>query len=199
MNEKGICYIVCAGERAALNFRPDRNDFVIAADGGYAYLKDAGITPDLVVGDFDSLGIVPDGNVIALNPIKDMTDSFAAADEGLKRGYKEFRIYSALGGRLSHTLANIRLLSYLLHSGAKAKIIGNGVEIIVTDGSATFGPGGYLSVFPVTETAEVKIENCKYSGTFTFTQRDSLGTSNEPLAGAIIKTLKGEIAIITEK
>ncbi len=199
MNGKGICYIVCAGERTELRFRPTADDFVIAADGGYGYLEDAGIKPDLVIGDFDSLGFVPEGNVIVLDPIKDMTDSFAAADEGLKRGYGVFEIYSALGGRLSHTFANLRLLSYLSHSGARAKIIGNGTEMLVTDGEETFTEGGYLSVFPVTETAEVKITDCKYSGTFVFTGFDSLGTSNEPLAGAKIEVLKGEVAVITEK
>ena len=71
----GICYIVGAGECAEINFKKEENDFVIAADGGYKYLLEAGIIPDAIIGDFDSLGFLPEGNnVLKLNPVKDITD-----------------------------------------------------------------------------------------------------------------------------
>lgn len=197
---KGICYLVCAGEPAALDFSPGSDDFVIAVDGGYAYLQKAGIAPQLAVGDFDSLGVVPEaGGVIRLDPVKDVTDTFAAAAEGLRRGYRDFRLYCALGGRLSHTLANIHTLAHLLRSGARAVIVGDGVEITVFDKEAHFAAGGYLSLFPLGGNATVEITGCKYDGTFTFTHADSLGVSNEPLDGATVKVIDGEVVAITEK
>ncbi len=51
----GICIIIGAGELTvdAIPVRPE--DFVIAADGGYAHCRQLGVEPDLILGDFDSL------------------------------------------------------------------------------------------------------------------------------------------------
>ena len=59
-----ICYIVGAGECKKLDFTKKDGDIVIAADGGYKYLQRAGIKPDIVIGDFDSLGKAPEGEKI---------------------------------------------------------------------------------------------------------------------------------------
>ena len=50
------CYIVGGGNFYKDAFRPDENSLIIAADAGYRALCEIGITPDIVVGDFDSLG-----------------------------------------------------------------------------------------------------------------------------------------------
>ena len=51
------CYIVGAGSFEKLDSLPQEGDLVIAADGGYAYLKQLGIQPDVLLGDFDSSGV----------------------------------------------------------------------------------------------------------------------------------------------
>ena len=85
-SHKGICYIVGAGECSRLLLHPKQEDMIIAVDGGYEYIKEGQV--DLVVGDFDSLGFVPEhSNVIALPPEKDDTDMLFAIKEGLKAGY----------------------------------------------------------------------------------------------------------------
>ena len=77
----GICYIIGAGEDCGLDFVPTGDDLVIAADGGYAVTRKAGIRPNLVVGDFDSLGAAPEGEcVITLPVVKDVTDTWAAIE-----------------------------------------------------------------------------------------------------------------------
>ena len=43
------CYIVGAGSFEKLDSLPQEGDLVIAADGGYAYLKQLGIQPDVLV------------------------------------------------------------------------------------------------------------------------------------------------------
>lgn len=196
----GICYLVCAGDPVSLDFTPSAGDLVIAVDGGYGYLQLAGIAPNLCVGDFDSLGFAPTfGDTVKLEPVKDVTDTFAAVCEGLRRGYTEFRIYCALGGRLSHTIANIHTIAYLMRSGARGVLVGDGTEITVFDKFARFASGVYLSLFPLTDTATVQIIGCKYSGTFTLTHADSLGVSNEPSDGATVKVISGEVIAVTEK
>ena len=111
---QGICYLVCAGENTGLDFTLTANDYVIAVDGGFKVLEEAHITPDLVVGDFDTLGYCPTHpNVIRLNPRKDDTDTLAALKEGILEGFRCFHFYCGTGGRIEHTIANIQLLAFL--------------------------------------------------------------------------------------
>ena len=64
-----------------------QGSFVIAADEGYALLASRGVVPDLTVGDFDSLGFVPQTTEIVRHPVrKDDTDMLLAVREGLRRG-----------------------------------------------------------------------------------------------------------------
>ena len=96
-----MCFLLGAGPLYgwAADKRP--GDFLIAADGGYAYAAAAGWTPDLLLGDFDSLGRVPDAaGTLVLPREKDDTDMLAAAREGLKRGFSTFYILGGTGGRI---------------------------------------------------------------------------------------------------
>ena len=61
-------------------------DAVIAVDGGFASLAAAGCVPDLALGDFDSLGYVPEGvEVLVFPPEKDASDMELALGEVLSR------------------------------------------------------------------------------------------------------------------
>ena len=102
------CYIVGAGEVTELSFDPEEEDLVIACDGGYEYCKKWNKKVNLVIGDFDSLGYVPEHpNVIRLKPEKDDTDTACAIRAGLEQGFQRFIVYGGTGGRISHTIANI--------------------------------------------------------------------------------------------
>ena len=85
-----VCHIVGGGD--FFGIRPTgEGDFIIAADKGLLYLQNLGITPNLVIGDFDSLGHTPNGrNIIVLPCEKNDTDMGAAVAEGVMRGYKKF-------------------------------------------------------------------------------------------------------------
>ncbi|MCD8021752.1 MAG: thiamine diphosphokinase [Lachnospiraceae bacterium] len=89
---------------------PEPGDLVIAADGGYRYLQKLGVEPDILMGDFDSLEIVPEHrHLIRHSPIKDDTDMALAVAWAEKAGYETFFLYGGLGGRLDHSLANLLL------------------------------------------------------------------------------------------
>ena len=83
--QKKICHLVGAGDFCGFNAEILPDDIVIAVDGGYRVLEKAGITPDFVVGDFDSLGYVPKGDGVQVHPKqKDDTDMVLAAGAELK-------------------------------------------------------------------------------------------------------------------
>ncbi len=160
------CVIFCAAGFDSLAQPIENGDFTIAADGGLRHCESAGIRPDVILGDFDSLGYVPtDSQVFPVE--KDDTDAMLAVRLGLQRGFREFVIYGGLDGpRLDHTVANFQTLQYLADRGAKAALVGK--EYIVTvlkDGKLAFPAHfeGILSVFCMGRDAEgVTIRGLKY-------------------------------------
>lgn len=131
------CVIICAAPFADISFYKNRitdDDFVICADAGYVYAENAGIKPDLIVGDFDSSS-VPDTDIetIILPVHKDDTDTMYAVREGIKRGYNDFVFLASTGGREDHTLANYSTLLYLKHHGCKGMIINESTDIFIVE------------------------------------------------------------------
>ena len=85
------CYIFAAGSFYGLTEYPSDGDFVIAADAGLKHCTEAWVAPDLILGDFDSLGEAPEGGDVLHLPVeKDDTDTIYAMRVGLERGYTDF-------------------------------------------------------------------------------------------------------------
>lgn len=144
------CVIFCAAECDGLARPIGPESFVIAADGGLRHTEKLGITPNAVLGDFDSLGFYPEGaNVFPVE--KDDTDAMLAVRLGLRRGCGEFLLYGSLDGpRLDHTVANFQTLQFLADHGAVGYLIGNTAMVtVVKNGKITFPAGlsGTISVF----------------------------------------------------
>ncbi len=163
------CVIVGAGSLydGDLPFEQQENDLIIAADGGLLPLLQAGITPHLLIGDFDSME-KPNLPIetITLPIEKDDTDMVFGIKEGFRRGYTEFLIYGGLGGnRLSHTLANIQLLSLVHDMGGHATLVGGKTQILLLEKEIKTFPKeqkGTLSVFAYSPTATVSLNNVYY-------------------------------------
>ncbi len=186
MNRKtGICYVVGAGESYGIDFTPCGDDFVIAVDGGFQVLERSRIRVDLVIGDFDSLGFIPEHTrVMALNREKDDTDMRAAILEGIKTGYETFHIYGGTGGRIEHTIANMQLVAELSFSGKRGFLFGRDYIITaLTNGTFAFPAhvSGYVSVFAHSDRAEgVWLRGLKYElQEAVLTNGYPLGVSNE--------------------
>lgn len=202
----GICYVVGAGDCPKLEIAKGECDCLIAADAGYRYCKENGLLPDIVIGDFDSLGVVPQGEtVIKLNPVKDITDMHAAVDRGIEKGYRKFVLYGATGGRLDHTLANLQLIASLSQKGYKAEIVDEkSIITAVTDGKICFDSSysGYISLFSHTEKCEgITIKGLKYNlDNSCITNSFPLGVSNEFIGGeSEISIKKGTAIIVYDK
>mgnify|MGYP000005549336 CR=1 FL=1 len=97
-------------------------DIIIAADGGGLYLHEAGIVPDVLIGDFDSIPAEildffrsqKKVAVCSFSREKDFTDMELAVETAVSRGADEICIMSATGTRLDHSTGNILLLYNLL-------------------------------------------------------------------------------------
>lgn len=199
------CVIFCAGGFDRLEEPLKETDFIIAADGGVAHTQALGITPQLILGDFDSLGYVPEGAVV--HPAqKDDTDAMLAVREGLRRGCDRFVIYGGLdGNRLDHTVANYQTLQYLADRGARGYLVGNSqIATLIKKDTLTFPEErrGYVSVFCSGASAEgVCIRGLQYELTDgTLMPGYPLGVSNQFIGEkAEISVKNGSLLVIYQR
>ena len=157
---------------------------MLCADSGLRLAASLGITPDLVLGDFDSLGEIPSDLPHIVAPVeKDDTDTLLAVRYALEKGYRNFRIYGAFGGRLDHTLANLQTLRFLHSQGAEGILIGtNDFLTLQASGTRQYPKleGFSLSVFA----AEHECTGVTLSGVYypltdaTLTNTFPIGISN---------------------
>lgn len=194
------CVFVGNGEFCSEQFCVAEQDFVIAVDGGYAHIKDL-CRVDLAVGDFDSLGYIPEGiATLRHDPIKDYTDMYLAFDEARRRGCDEFEVYGALGGRLDHTLANLQCAYEFAKKGLKVTLIGNDCTAQVLMGKRTIcgRKGQTFSLFAFDTARGVYIKNGKYPlSDATLTNTFPIGVSNELLDGECdIEVKEGYVLLI---
>lgn len=86
-------------------------DFIICADGGYNHALKMGITPDVLLGDFDSAsGFEAMADRIEYPRRKDFTDGELAVMYAVGHGYDSVALIAMTGDRLDHTMADILLL-----------------------------------------------------------------------------------------
>lgn len=196
------CFVVGAAAYCR-PFTPGADDFVIAADGGLAHLRAAGITPDMVLGDFDSLADPPQGAHVQTFPVeKDDTDVMLALKLGFARGWRSFRILGGTGGRTDHTLANLQALLWLAARGAHGVLCGEGeCFTVIREGEVRFraGMSGGLSVFAMGgPAAGVTLTGLHYPLENGTLQPDfPLGVSNRFESGsAAVRVEKGALLIM---
>lgn len=165
------CIIVGAGEFHEKTWNYEKEDYLIAADGGFEHLRRMGITPDLLIGDMDSIEqecFDTDVKIKRLPREKDDTDMLAAIKEGLELGCTDFEIFGALGGeRIDHSIANIQCLLYLYNHGARGILYGAYDRIELLCNNKVHYPAtmkGMLSVFAFSGDAKgVTEQGLKYS------------------------------------
>ncbi len=137
---------------------------IVGADGGALKALAAGLRPDLVVGDADSLGETGLAAVRAAGiPVeladaaKDESDLELALVAAIARGAASLAILGALGGpRFDHALANAWLLAHpalggrpavLLDGTTRVRLLAASVDAVAVELSGR--PGDLVSLFPV--------------------------------------------------
>ena len=201
----GKCIIFCAAGFDTPVQPIEKEDFVIAADGGLVHTQKLNIVPNEILGAFDSLGHIPEGaNVFPVE--KDDTDAMLAVRRGRSLGYREFVLYGSLDGpRLAHTVANFQTLQYLADHGAAGYLVGRDQLVtVVKDGGISFPAGaeGTVSVFCMGKDAEgVTLEGLYYPlENGTLTPGFPLGVSNHFTGDAATITVKnGSLLVLWDR
>ena len=189
----------------AIRELPTDGDLTIAADAGLLTAKSLGVKPQILIGDFDSLGI-PDSNcadeIIPLPPEKDDTDTQLAVKLAMERGAQEIVIIGGLSGRLDHTLSNLAILEHLCNNHVRARITDgqNRVRFLRNDGIILPREGfRYLSLIAADPVVKgVSIDGCKYSlKKANLTKTNQYAVSNEIEGNcALIEVRRGGVWIV---
>lgn len=184
----------------------EKSHYTIACDAGYLNFLNAGLQPDLLIGDFDSLPkefLNENIPQIKLNPIKDVTDTEYALNYLIDKGFDEIKILGAIGGRLDMTLTTIALLAKACMKNIKiSALYKDNIIFPLHDSEVCFKQeaSGLISVFSFTDkSVGVDEINLKYpSNNHTLTNLEPLGVSNEFInKKAIIRVKNGILIIIT--
>ena len=194
-------FVIVSGGTAADFFvkqtiRQIAPDCIIAADSGMEVLRRCSLTPDRIIGDFDSVG----EDTLAyfrgmsgitwhtLNPMKDDTDTEFAIRLAIREGAELITILGGTGSRLDHVLGNIELLGIGLKENVPITLLDEHNRIRMTDRGMCLKKqeqfGTYVSLIPYSE----QVEHITLTG-FLYPLSDyclkgfcSLGVSNEIVA-----------------
>ncbi len=188
--------------------KPEKGDLVIAADAGYLTAKKMGITPDILLGDFDTLGVenIPDGiECLRVPAEKNDTDTQLAVQVAAERGVWEIVIIGGMSGRIDHTLSTLAILEDLWERKAGR------IYAILTDGknrvrfirsSGTILPRSQYRFFSLIATDDVvkgiTLEGCKYPlKNGRISRRNQWAVSNEITGNcALVEIKRGGVWVI---
>ena len=208
------CVIISAGqicdyERTKSFLQP--GDFFIFCDGGLSHADGLCVVPDLIVGDFDSCdssdlskyaGSGGHPEIIKLPREKDDTDTLFAVKLALERGYEDFLLLGAMGGRFDHALGNVSILLYLDGLGKKALLVDDYSVMQIVGNEPLFidDKCSYFSVLTVAgDVSGVNIKNAKYPlENASLSASFQLGISNEVLPGKVaeVSVKSGRVLVV---
>jgi thiamine pyrophosphokinase len=204
--------IIAGGEPVdgAVPARLGEPAWVVAADSGLDQAYRLGISPDLVIGDMDSVTAealrraTADGTPIERHPVdKDATDLELAIAAAIRAGFSRATIIGGTGGRMAHTLANALLLiddrSITLEWWTNGSI----VTALHTGESRRYlrDDGRLLSVIPVGGRARCESTGLRWPlGSVSLRTGSTRGVSNEIVADeAIVLVAGGQVLTIQER
>jgi thiamine pyrophosphokinase len=190
-------------DRAAV----EAGDLLIAVDAGADAVARAGLTPDLLVGDLDSITVLGLADLerrgvelVRLDTAKDETDTEAALRVAVEQGADRITVYNALGGpRLDHLMGNLLLLTAPWLAPVRVTLVDGLHEVFLCKGDAVVigRPGDTVSLLPLSQVVEdVRTEGLRYPlfGE-PLRQGATRGVSNE-LTGVQARVIHGEGALL---
>ncbi len=179
-----------------------KDRYIICADSGYKKCERLNITPDLIIGDFDSSS-KPDVlcEIIELQVRKDDTDTFYCIKEAINRGYNDIVILGGIGSRIDHTYSNILSVNYCFERNVNSALVNEKNMLTVISGETVIKKGEFefFSLFALFEKcfgvsikgAQYELECAELEPSAQFTQSNAF--KNDVV---IINAEKGKIILI---
>ena len=207
------CIIICNGKIYKKDLKklieinePRKAIKIIACDGASDFLRTVNISPDVIIGDLDSVSpqtlkfFSRKGTVIKKVYDQDKNDLEKAIIYALSKKYKAINIIGFGGKRLDHTLNNLSILKKF-HRKAKIRIYENGFTGEIISKSAEFDckAGDTVSLIPLPKATGVTTTGLKYplkNGTLELGVRE--GALNEANGNKVtVKIKQGEFLLLT--
>ena len=186
---------------------PKTADLILCADTAYLAAEAEGITPHIVIGDFDhgtASALEGRRDIMRVPCEKDDTDTMLCIKYAMEKGADKLTIIGGIGGRLDHTFANLQALAYAYKNGIQATLKNGKNEAFLLRKKTMIAKkcGWYLSVFAYDGACEgITIHGTKYElENVTLDTNFPLGVSNEITADfAEIDVKKGRLLVILSK
>lgn len=212
--------LVGAADFNAEHFKAQHFDYCIAVDAGWKACSQAGVAVDIAIGDFDSLGFVPeDVHILQYHSEKNESDMELACLHAQEQGANEIYLYGAFSNRLDHSLANIQLMLGFAQQGIKMFGVGtdfalamlangenvsseamNNLSFDAFDTALLQGEyAPYISTLAIAGSAQgLTIQGLAYEvSNFTLSEHVSRGLSNQFVGSAVkISLQRGNILVI---
>lgn len=188
--------VVSGAPQAWLDLEDIKSSFIIGVDRGALILIKQGICPHLSIGDFDSvttseLEKIKESSLelIQLPSEKDETDTEVALNYLLNKKVSSINLYGVIGGRIDHTLANIRLLLQFAKKGLALTLVdkGNYLTVLAPGNYEIQSPRlPYISFFALESTVtNLTLANLKYPLiNYQLKQDDIRCISNETISSS---------------
>ena len=191
------CLIMSGGEKPkdeVIRKYASSCELIIGVDKGCNYLYDLNITPQYIVGDFDSS-----------KAEKDFTDSEEAFELAISKKASEIYFLGSTGKRLDHTLGNLGLLLNALNKGVRAQIIDDRNKVfLVNSNFKIYSDDEYKYISFLAYNEEIKeftIKDAKYTlDKYKLKVGDSRTVSNEFNSNEInIEVSNGNLLVMFSK
>lgn len=188
----------------------DEDDFIIGADQGALFLISHGYTPDIAVGDFDSVS--PEAlqdieskskKTITCDAVnKDLTDSEMALDIAMDQQPDSILLLGVTGTRIDHSLASIQMMTRAQQRQINCYVMDTHNYITLTGSQAVINDLGYIyvSLLPLTpEVSGITLEGFQYPLTdATLKLGQSLGVSNKLISSSGTVTIRSGLLLIIQ-
>lgn len=165
-----------------------RADFILAADGGAQKAAAAGIMPDKIIGDFDSLSTRhawPKEKLLRI-PRQDNTDLEKALDYLQDNHFTAVTIVGGTGGRWDFSIGNfLSVFPYLQQMDICFVADGWKIYPLIKPAQKTVRPGTRVSLIPVSPCQNVTLKGLKYP---LANARLELGRTGRTLSNLSVQT-----------